>query len=93
MLLPKRPQNVRMRPAICRLPSPTSALWLEERPLPALRGEHAGNWYASIEAKMARVKRVLSELAQDEGTLRSLVAWSWIRANLDRAMPLLIRLE
>jgi transposase len=57
-----------------------------ERIFEYVRDRVEGELYASVEAKGARVERVLSELAQDEATLRRLADWSWIKANL-QAVP------
>lgn len=57
-----------------------------ERIFEYVRDRVEGELYASIEAKIARVEQVLSELAQDAATLRRLVDWSWIKANL-QAVP------
>lgn len=57
-----------------------------ERIFEYVRDRVEGELYASIEAKIARVEPVLSELAQDAATLRRLVDWSWIKANLQAVL-------
>jgi len=55
-----------------------------ERVFEYLRGEIEGIVYPSIEAKVAAVEAILTELDAAPERVKQLTTWHWIADNLDR---------